>query len=154
MSGQALEPDRNQIDIFVDAIFRHAKKGFISLRAFYEGEDKSFRISLVPVIAGNFKFLCDVVEDDARRAAQYPKAVVFCPPLATFSNKDKAREEDIAEGLTLSVECDENPDAAGDARTSARTRHRRSALGRPMAEQRRQLCQATSALEASRAGAE
>jgi hypothetical protein len=112
MSGQALEPDRNQIDIFVDAIFRHAKKGFISLRAFYEGEDKSFRISLVPVIAGNFKFLCDVVEDDARRAAQYPKAVVFCPPLATFSNKDKAREEDIAEGLTLSVECDENPDAA------------------------------------------
>jgi hypothetical protein len=107
-----LEPNRNQIEIFVDAIFRHASTGFISLRAFYEGEDKSFRISSVPVIAGNFKFLCDVVEDDARRAAQYPKAIVFCPPLATFANKDSAREEDIAEGFTLSVECDENPAAA------------------------------------------
>jgi hypothetical protein len=107
-----LEPDRNQIEIFVNAVFRHASAGFISLRAFYEGEDKSFRISSVPVVAGNFKFLCDVVEDDARRAAQYPKAVVFCPPLATFSNKNTAREEDIAEGLTLSVECDENPEAA------------------------------------------
>jgi hypothetical protein len=107
-----LEPDRNQIEIFVDAVFRHASTGFISLRAFYEGEDKSFRISSVPVIAGNFKFLCDVVEDDTRRAAQDPKPVVFCPPLATFSNKDNAREKDIAEGLTLSVECDENPAAA------------------------------------------
>jgi hypothetical protein len=112
MTQTILEPDRNQIEIFVNAVFRHASTGFISLRAFYEGEDKSFRISPVPVIVGNFKFLCDVVEDDARRAAQYPKAVVFCPPLATFSNKDSARETDIAEGLTLSVECDENPEAA------------------------------------------
>jgi hypothetical protein len=112
MAQTVLEPNRNEIEIFVDAVFRHASTGFISLRAFYEGEDKSFRISSVPVIAGNFKFLCDVVEDDARRAAQYPKAVVFCPPLATFSNKNNAREEDIAEGLTLSVECDENPEAA------------------------------------------
>jgi hypothetical protein len=107
-----LEPDRNQIEIFVDAVFRHASTGFVSLRAFYEDEDKSFRISSVPVIAGNLKFLCDVVEDDARRAAQYPKAIVFCPPLATFSNKGSAREGDIAEGFTLSVECDENPAAA------------------------------------------
>ena len=29
-----LEPDRNQIEIFVDAIFRHARSGFVSLRAF------------------------------------------------------------------------------------------------------------------------
>jgi hypothetical protein len=105
-----LEPDRAEIEIFVDAIFRHARKGFVSLRAFYESENKLFRISSAP--AGNFKYLCDVAEDDARRAAQYPKAVVFCPPLATFSNRDNAREEDIVEGLTLSVECDENPAAA------------------------------------------
>src|SRR5262249_24776164 len=112
MGGQVLEPDRNQIEIYVDAIFRHASTGFISLRAFFEGQDKKFRISSVPVIPGNFKFLFDAVEEDARRAAQFPKAVVFCPPLATFSNKDNARVIDIAEGLTLSVECDENPEAA------------------------------------------
>ena len=36
MAQTMLEPDRNQIKIFVDAIFRHARTGFISLRAFYE----------------------------------------------------------------------------------------------------------------------
>ena len=34
MSNNMLEPDRNQIEIFVDAIFRHAKAGFVSLRSF------------------------------------------------------------------------------------------------------------------------
>ena len=48
MTQAMLEPDRNQIEIFVDAIFRHAKAGFVSLRAFYEGEDKVFRIEPVP----------------------------------------------------------------------------------------------------------
>jgi hypothetical protein len=81
-----LEPDRDQLEIFVNAIFRHAKLGYISLRAFYECEDKPFRISPVQVVNGNLKFLIDVAEDDARRAAQFPKPVVFCPPLATFEN--------------------------------------------------------------------
>ena len=112
--GDMLEPDRDQLEIFVNAIFRHAKLGYISLRAFYEGEDKPFRISPVQVVNGNLKFLIDVAEDDARRAAQFPKPVVFCPPLATFENKDRAREIDIAEGLALSVECDRDPVAARD----------------------------------------
>ena len=108
-----LEPDRDQIEIFVDAIFRHAKAGVVSLRAFYEGEDKVFRIEPVPTNATNFyKYLCDVAEDIARRAAQDPKPVVFCPPLATFREKKGAAEADLVEGYTLSVECDENPDAA------------------------------------------
>jgi hypothetical protein len=110
--GDMLEPDRDQLEIFVDAIFRHAKLGYISLRAFYEDEDKPFRISPVQVVNGNLKFLIDVAEDEARRAAQFPRPVVFCPPLATFENKDRAREIDIAEGLALSVECDRAPVAA------------------------------------------
>ena len=107
-----LEPDRDQLEIFVQAIFRHAKSGYVSLRAFYEGADKVFRVSTVRVLDSNLKFLVDVAEDDARRAAQAPKPVVFCPPLATFENKDRAREIDIAEGLALSVECDRDPVAA------------------------------------------
>ena len=109
----ALEPDRNQIEIFVDAIFRHAKAGVVSLRSFYEGEDKVFRIEPVPTNATDFyKYLCDVAEDIARRAAQDPKPVVFCPPLCTFREKKGAGEADLVEGYTLSVECDENPEAA------------------------------------------
>ena len=108
-----LEPDRDQIEIFVDAIFRHAKAGFISLRAFYEGEDKVFRIRRCRGSRPISNYLCDVAEDIARRAAQDPKPVVFCPPLATFSEQGQVRgEADLVEGLTLSVECDENPEAA------------------------------------------
>jgi hypothetical protein len=105
-----LEPDRNQLEIFVDALFRHAgNEGFVSLRAFYEDDaSKPFRISPTS-LRGGLKFLIDVAEDDARRAANVGKGVVFCPPLAVFSNKDRAREQDILAGLVLSVECDQRP---------------------------------------------
>jgi hypothetical protein len=107
-----LEPDRDQIEIFVDAIFRHAQAGFVSLRAFNEGSNDVFRKTTIRVISNNLKFLCDAVEDDARRAAQSPKPIVFCPPLATFGNDKTAAEQDITEGLTITVECDETPAAA------------------------------------------
>jgi hypothetical protein len=107
-----LEPDRDQPEIFVDACFRHAgDKGFVAVRSFYEGGDKPFRISTAK-LSGGLKFLIDVAEDDARRAAQNPKPVVFCPPLAVFAGQDRAREEDIVLGLTLSVECDAHPNEA------------------------------------------
>ena len=66
----------------------------------------------IKIISNNLKFLCDAVEDDARRAAQNPKPVVFCPPLATFGNDKSATEKDITEGFTVTVECDERPEAA------------------------------------------
>jgi hypothetical protein len=107
-----LEPDRDQIEIFVDAIFRHASEGFVSVRGFYEGhKNEVFRISAAKLLADR-KFVLEVAEDDARRAAQNPRPVTFCPPLATFSNKDRARQEDIVEGVTISVECDEHPQQA------------------------------------------
>ena len=107
-----LEPDRDQIEIFVDAIFRHAQAGVVSLRAFIEGSNDVFRKTPIKIISNNLKFLCDAVEDDARRAAQNPKPVVFCPPLATFGNDNSAAEKDITEGFTVTVECDERPEAA------------------------------------------
>jgi hypothetical protein len=108
-----MQPDRDQIEIFVDGLFRHASpKGFVSLRAFYEEDAaKPFRISPTG-LSGGLKFLIDVAQDDALRAANYPKPVVFCPPIATFADKDHARERDIAEGLALSVECDARPHQA------------------------------------------
>jgi hypothetical protein len=113
MTAQAvLEPDRDQIEIFVDAIFRHAQAGFVSLRAFIEGSNDIFRRTPIRIIGNNFKFLCDAVEDDARRAAQDPKPVVFCPPLASFGDDKSATESNIVEGFTITVECDENPQAA------------------------------------------
>ena len=106
--AKLLEPDRNQIEQFVDAMFRHrGKKGYVSFRSFFDDEISSrpFRIEAVPVKAG-FKYLCDVAEDHARRAANEPKRIVFCPPLAVFSNKDHAAEKDLLAGLVLSIEAD------------------------------------------------
>jgi hypothetical protein len=108
--SEPLEPNRDQIEIFVDAIFRRAApQGYVAVRSFFEDDNaKPARLSSAGLCAG-FKFLVDVAEDDARRAAQHPRPIVFCPPLATFAGKDRARESDIAEGLALSVECDERP---------------------------------------------
>jgi hypothetical protein len=114
MGGPSLlEPDRDQLEIFIDALFRHAApQGYVSVRSFYEdGGASPFRITPT-ILTGGLKFLADVAEDDARRAANDPKRVVFCPPIATFVGKDRAGEKDIAEGLALSVECDQQPEAA------------------------------------------
>ncbi|UGX91733.1 AAA family ATPase [Bradyrhizobium barranii subsp. barranii] len=104
-----LEPDRDQLEIFADAIFRRAgEKGFVTVRSFLEEGDRVLKISAV-ARSGGIKFLVDICEDDARRAAQNPAPAVFCPPLAVFIGKDRAREEDLLEGLALSVECDQHP---------------------------------------------
>jgi hypothetical protein len=108
-----LEPDRSQIEIFTAALFCHAGgDGFVSVRAFYEDDSsKPFRITPTSM-KGGLAFLNEAAIDDARRAAQSPKKVVFCPPLAVFSNNKRAREIDIAEGLVLSIECDSRPQEA------------------------------------------
>jgi hypothetical protein len=109
-----LEPDRRQIEHFFDALFRHrGTEGFISFRSFYHDDNKPLLIEAVPVNSG-FKYLCDVAEDHARRAANATKPAVFCPPIALFANKDHAAETDLLAGPALSVECDERPDEARD----------------------------------------
>ena len=48
----------------------------------------------------------------ATGCAQHPRPVVFCPPVATFAEGAQAREQDLFNGLALSVECDVAPDQA------------------------------------------
>jgi hypothetical protein len=111
MTTRGLEPDRDQLEIFVDAVLRHrGAEGFISLRSFVENDDEAPPYRKSPIsLKDNFKFLIDCAVDDARRAAQAPQPVVFAPPLAVFNNKIHAREEDVLAGLVLSVECDRTP---------------------------------------------
>jgi AAA domain len=105
-----LLPNRDMLTKFVASLFRHAgTEGFVSLRAFFEDDAaKPFRITPTSM-KGGLSFLIGAVEDDAYRAANDPKKVVFCPPLAIFDNRDRAREIDIIAGLALSVECDQRP---------------------------------------------
>jgi AAA domain len=109
-----LEPDRDQIEIFIDALFRYATSGaFLSLRSFFEdrGETRPFGINAIK-LNGNFAFLCDCATNAARNAANATDKIVFAPPIATFRNGRSATESDIAEGLVLSVECDSEPERA------------------------------------------
>ena len=109
-----LEPDRDQIEVFADAIFRHAgTQGFVTVRSFLEDEDRvvndcSPRCSAQ---AGS-GFLSTFVKTMLVGRRRTPKPVVFCPPLAVFSSKDHAREQDLLEGLALAVELDEHPQQA------------------------------------------
>ena len=109
-----LGPDRSQIETFVLALFKHATAGnWTSLRAFFEDSADLPPFRITPhKLNGNFDALIDQAYQVAELAARANKKVVFCPPIATFTNNRHAREADLAEGLTLSVECDAHAQAA------------------------------------------
>src|SRR6186997_3347556 len=107
----SLVPDLDQIEIFVEGLFRRAlHSGYVSLRAFYDdASNKTFRIRSAALADGLLPLIVEA-EADARRAANSDAPIVFCPPLAVFKNNERARESDIAQGLALSIECDRDPE--------------------------------------------
>jgi hypothetical protein len=107
-----LEPDREQIATFVRALFKHAAPGaYVSLRSFYDDDStRSFEIQCVAV--DNRDDIIERAYHQAQRAANAKPKIVFCPPTATFSNTKYAGKKDVADGLELSAECDEKPQAA------------------------------------------
>lgn len=107
-----LKADRDQIARFVGALFRHADEDtFVSLRAFYDDAKKVFGIEAYP-LRGDLDGLVAAATSFATRAAQHHRPVVFAPPIATFTNGDRATEDDLQNGLALSVECDQRPSEA------------------------------------------
>jgi hypothetical protein len=108
------DPDRSQLEAFVPAMFKHATPGkYVSLRAFYQdrANSKPFKIRSHK-LNGNLDALIDQAYRVAEFAAFADDKVVFCPPIATFNHDWRARQEDLAEGLALSVECDAHAQAA------------------------------------------
>ena len=105
--GATREPDQDQIEIFVQALFRHCDpSGVVSLRSFHqEDSSKSFGIKPIPLKDG-LKPLIKAAVKEARRAANAFVPVAFTPPVATFKASAgwHAREEDLLEGPVLSVE--------------------------------------------------
>jgi hypothetical protein len=112
-----LEPDRDQLEIFLDAVLRYrGDEGYLSLRAFFHS-NKPLHSNLWTARLGprtGSQHVLDIAVDLARRSANTPEPAVFCPPLAVFNNSDgfKAREEDLFKGLAISVECDQHPEEA------------------------------------------
>jgi hypothetical protein len=112
-----LKVDRGQIEAFTDAMFRYASQGqTIAIRSFLEGDTK--RLFSAKPVKVNGAGLVPVIETavrEAQLAADFDKAVVFCPPTAGFLNEVepwRAREQDLNEAFALSVECDQQPERA------------------------------------------
>jgi hypothetical protein len=116
-----LPPDRTELFRFVTALFCRADPdSFVSLRAFYDHKEgfALYEDWQTVRVTGNDEDIVDAAEDLARLAAEDDEPIVFAPPICTFSNRDKADEESVANGLTMSVELDANP-AEGKRRLEA-----------------------------------
>jgi hypothetical protein len=113
----ALEPDRDQLEIFLDAVLRHrGDQGYLSMRVF-QHDNKPIFSQLWTARLGpktGSRHALDIAVDLARRAANTPQPAVFCPPIAVFNNADgfHAGEADLFKGLAISVECDQRPEEA------------------------------------------
>jgi hypothetical protein len=108
-----LEPDRAELERFVKAVLPYVDEGtFVSLRSFEHGAGtKPFAIKAVRV-NGGLDGVIDAAARMAGAAAGARNGVVFAPPISTFANPNHAAEADLANGPTLSVECDAGPTAA------------------------------------------
>src|SRR5262245_56501953 len=109
-----LKADRRQIERFVETLFRHAdERTLISMRAFRDDADGVWRYPDWPVVAvnGSLERVVDTAEDFASQCAAAVHAIVFAAPLATFRN-NKATEADLANGLAISLELDQQPGQA------------------------------------------
>jgi hypothetical protein len=116
MSAAPVAIDPTQIEQFVHALFRYADPGgYVLLRAFLDNADGAWRRDLwaSPVIeeAGLDNIVIAAVKlADAAARASVP--VVFAPPIATFKTPESAAEDNVDNGLVLTVEADERPEQA------------------------------------------
>jgi hypothetical protein len=102
--------DAEQLGQFVDALFRYApEQTWISLRAFRDDIDDAPPVTIRGIqVNGDLSRITEAAITEAKYSAEYKHPAVFCPPIATFSNSEKASEAALACGLALSVELDAN----------------------------------------------
>src|SRR4051812_32212953 len=108
----SLPIDGAQLAAFLDATCRYAEpETYLSLRAFFDDESKLY-FAHGRQIGADPAALLPEIEELAGRCTRPARPIVFAPPLATFIAADAATEAALANGLTLSVECDSRPQAA------------------------------------------
>lgn len=113
-AAKCLSPNRADSDTYFSVLFKHAKPGtFVSLRAFAQkaGAAKPI-ISSVKIKSRSLDSLLDGAFEAAVVASKDPIPRVFCPPVATFTRPDRAKEQDLANGLVLTAELDDEPSTA------------------------------------------
>ena len=112
MSGTAsanrprLEPDREQLESFINALFRYADEdGFVSVRAFLHERNKPPPyIHGVRINGAGLAPIVGAAVAGARNSAA--GGWVFAPPVATFADGERATEDVLENGLALTVDLD------------------------------------------------
>jgi RecA-family ATPase len=111
-----LEPDRNQIEIFVNAVLRYATKfpeGYVAIRAFPQDQASQERPQLnTTSLKAGLLNLIEVAVKSARRAARTSEPMIFSPPVALFRTKDDASDVNVLAGLVLAIDLDKQARAA------------------------------------------
>ncbi len=103
---------RTDIETFIDVMFRDADPDtYISFRVFGDQKRDQPPLIIRSMRVGsperlNYAYAC------ACEAANFPDPAVYAPPVATFRTELSAKEQNLANGLALSVECDARPAAA------------------------------------------
>jgi hypothetical protein len=108
MSAGIFTSDRNQLARFARTIFMHAEIGsYVSLRVFDQHDRGKPPLAIEGLkVTGDMQALVDVACKLATFAASTPSAAVFCPPVCTFSSPRRARAQDLANGVAISVDLD------------------------------------------------
>jgi hypothetical protein len=107
--------NHDEIAQFVNALFRYADPGtVIALRSFEHQPGRPARIQGWPRINGDLSGCIQAAARAATEAANAADPMVFAPPIATFNplpavpgDKLRASEDNMANGVALSVEIDE-----------------------------------------------
>src|SRR5262249_28751836 len=99
-----------------EGAFRYCSPdGIVNLRSFFQNDaNKAFRYRTCISLKDGLRPLIEAAVKEARLAANASTPIVFSPPVATFKASAgwHARQEDLLEGPTLSIELDQNPHAA------------------------------------------
>ena len=103
--ADSLHADKHELVAFFSTLFRNAKEGHISLRGFSNNRGVAFIESYHftdPLLPLAFERLATFAANQDN--------VVFCSPIATFQDNKNACDQNMANGLTVSVDLDQtNP---------------------------------------------
>lgn len=115
--GDTLKANAEQLSQFIAFLFPYADPdSYVSLRAFDQKDRGKPALEIDAVRCRDSRKLLDSACRIAEISANSLEPAVFAPPVATFTNAQRARHVDLANGVALSVEID-----AGDT-TRARSR--------------------------------
>jgi P4 family phage/plasmid primase-like protien len=104
--------DQEQLKQFITTLFKYAEDGYVQFRQFFQKSDKVAGWPWPSEPISDLQRVVNTACRAATSAANNNEGVVFCPPVTTFTDRVRATKLHMAEGIALSVDCDQAPEQA------------------------------------------